>query len=155
MPPTLKRMFLPAAEVNRTIRTRSRQCTASSVWFGHLVTPSGGRTFPIVYLEALLAGTTGRINQQTVRVFNASATAIAALDQAKAEFERRTAERQQLSPFNGLLTPDDVAWLLGTSLGPVHQACNDGTLPLVASNVRKLIRPDDLRARCTWVLKTR
>jgi hypothetical protein len=153
--PTLKRMFLPAAEVNRTIQARSRRSTVGAVWFGHLQTPGGSRTFPILYLEALLRGTVGTLNERTVRAFNASPAARTALDEAKTEFERRIVERQKLSPFDRLLTLDDVSWLINVGPQPIARWCDNGKLPYVTTNERRLIQPDDLRSRCTWVLRTR
>jgi len=148
-------MFLPVADVNRTIQARSRRCTVSAVWFGHLQTSGGGRTFPILYLEALLRGTMGTLNERTVRTFNASPAARTALGEAKTEFERRIAERQGSSPFDGLLTIDDVSWLINVGAQPIAKWCNEGKLPYVTKNERRFIRPSDLRSTCTWVLRTR
>ena len=77
------------------------------------------------------------------------------MQEARTEFDRRLAERQQLSPFdNGLLTLDDVAWLLGMTTSMVKVWCTQGQLAYMDGPGKRLVKPRELLSRCKWVLPT-
>lgn len=152
---TLKRMFLPVADVGRRFRGIPRRSTASTRLFGHLVTPGGGRVYPEVYIDALLANTSGPITDQLVRRFNRSQAAKTAMQEAETEFTRRMAERAAEPPRVGLLTLNDAAWLLGVSRSAVDNPRRNGKLPAETFDDVYCIRPSDLTACCTWDLPLR
>ena len=152
--PTLKRMFMPVGDVNRRFQGIPRRCTASSTLFGHLVTPGGGRTYPTAYVDALLEHTSGPITDRLVRRFNRSSQAQAAMRAAEQEFTRRLNARVAQAPRVGLLTLNDVAWLLGVSRSAVDNPRRAGTLPATKVDDVYCVQPSDLTTRCTWQLPT-
>ncbi len=154
IPPTLPPMFVSADYVNAKARQRGRALPSGTALFGQLQTPGGGRTIPATYAEAILR-TRGTLNDQRVLRFNADRRTRTIMEEARAEFDRRLAERQQLSPFDdGLLTFEDVAWLLGMTTSIVKIWCSDDQLTHVAGPGKRLIQPSALLARCKWVLPT-
>lgn len=154
VPPTLPTMFVSADYVNAKARQRGRALPSGTALFGQLQTPGSGRTIPATYVEALLR-TRGALDDQRVLRFNADRRTRTIMQEARAEFDRRLAERQQLSPFDdGLLTFEDVAWLLGMTTSIVKIWCANGQLAYVAGPGKRLIQPSVLLARCKWVLPT-
>lgn len=152
-PPTRPSMFLSASDINTMVRGLGRSITTTAQ-LGQLRTPRGGRVIPAVYMEALLNGTSGPINDRLVWTFNATRPARSVMTMARQEFADRVAERLEASPFNGLLVIDDVTWLLGVTKRMVHTWCAEGQLPFVEGPDGRLVKPEDLRARCRWVLPT-
>lgn len=155
VPPTLPPMFMSATDVNERVRRLRRSLPSGTALFGQLQTPGGGRTIPIAYVDALLGGTTGAINDALVLRFNATPGARAIMQEARAEFGRRFAEREESSPFpSNLLSLDDVAWLLGMTASMATTWCNRRQLDFVERSGRRLVRPESLQSRCKWVLPT-
>lgn len=150
--PALRRMFVPVGDVNRRFRGIPRRSTASTALFGHLVTPGGGRTFPVAYIDALLTDTSGVITDQLVRQFNRSSQAQAAMQKAEAEFTQRLTDRAAQGPRVGLLTLNDVAWLLGVSRSAVDNPRRENKLPAKMLDGVYCVKPSDLTGRCTWRL---
>lgn len=155
VPPTLPPMFMSATDINKAARRQRRRLSGTAL-FGQLQTPGGGRTIPRAYVRAILT-TTGQatINDQLLRWFNAQERTKIIMQEARSEFHRRLTERQQLSPFDdGLLTLEDVAWLLGMTTNMANIWCTRGQLAYVEGSGRKLVQPAELQARCKWVLPT-
>ena len=155
VPPTLPTMFVSATEVNERARRQRRSLPGGTALFGQLQTPGGGRTIPIAYVQALLNGTTGPIDDRLVLRFNTAPATRTIMQEARTEFNRRLAERRDLSPFDdGMLTLEDIAWLLGMTRSMANIWCTSGQLTYVVGPGRKLVRPASLQSRCKWVLPT-
>lgn len=154
VPPRQKSMFMSTVEVNNLVR-RQRRKLDGTIQFGQLQTPGGGRALPVVYVKALLKETTGSITNLRVQTFNTTQVAREVIKAAEKEFEQRLAERLQVSPFNGLLALEDVAWLLGVGPSIVKTWCKKGHLPYVTEQDTTLVQPQVLQAHCSWVLPTR
>jgi hypothetical protein len=155
-PPTLPPVFISAVEANERVRRQGRESKRPTGMFGQFQTPARSRIFPVIYVTALLDNTTGPVDDRLVAAFNSTDVAKEAMIRAKAEFERRLAERQATSPFaDNLLTLADVAWLFGLTVRMIKLWCDGGHLPYVAKSGDKLVRPQALLARCKWVLPTR
>jgi len=156
IPPTGPSMFMSATDINEAARRQRRPLLNGTALFGQLQTPGGGRTIPRTYVTAILANT-GRaiINDQLVLWFNAQERTRAIMREARTEFNRRLAEREESSPFaNNMLPLEDVAWLLGMTTSMANIWCRQGQLTYVDGPGRRLVTGRDLLARCKWVLPT-
>jgi hypothetical protein len=153
--PTQKRMFLPPTDIRRRLEGRSRRFTAKVTSFGCLTLPGGGRSYPEHYVDALQAAVTGPITAEAVRRFNADDKARKAMQAAQTEFERRVAERAASQPQPGLLTLDDVAWLIGVTRSTIDKRRKSETLPVVIVNEQAFVEPAKLLELCEWELPPR
>lgn len=153
----LKRQFIPAAAIRQKVaaRRRSMNTTTRMSAFAHIVLPSDKNMYPEAYIDAFIASSIGPITIESILRFNALPATQALLRHAQRDLLRRIEVRAAQGQPIGLLSINDVSWVLGVSRSPVDHWRQKGLLAVQMVDEQCFVAPSELVSRCSWVIPTR